>query len=117
MELTWYDITRIHGVLVLDESKAVHQLDLHDLTRAMGVEVVLDIGLGSCDLVQSAISRSGQQSTARTVAVQCDRKAKNARQLLVPSPDKRLNWRRYIIEREAATAGSSHDSASPPSYC
>lgn len=49
VELTWYDITSVHGVLVLDESKAVHQLDLHDLTRAMGVEVVFDIGLGSCD--------------------------------------------------------------------
>ena len=49
VELTWHDITRIHGVLVLDEPEAIHQLDLHDLTGAMGVEVILDIGLGSCD--------------------------------------------------------------------
>lgn len=45
---TWDDITRIHGVLVLDEAEAIHELDLGNLAGAMGVEVVLNIGLGSC---------------------------------------------------------------------
>jgi hypothetical protein len=46
-ELTWHNIPRIHGILVLDEAEAVHELDLCDLTGAMGREVSLDIGLGS----------------------------------------------------------------------
>ena len=41
------DIARIHGVLVLDEAEAIHELDFHDLTGAMGIEVILDIGLSS----------------------------------------------------------------------
>ena len=45
--LTWYHVTRIHGILVLDEAEAIHELDLHDLPGTMGVEVILDIGLGS----------------------------------------------------------------------
>ena len=46
-ELTWDDITGVHGVLVFDETEAIHELDLGDLASAMGVEVVLNIGLGS----------------------------------------------------------------------
>lgn len=34
-------------VFVLDEPEAVHELDLGNLAGAMGVEVVLNIGLGS----------------------------------------------------------------------
>lgn len=41
-------ITGIHGILVLDETEAVHKLDLGDLSGAMGREVSLDIALGSC---------------------------------------------------------------------
>ena len=44
---TRYDISRIHGVFVLDEAEAIHKLNLGDLACAMSVEVVLDIGLGS----------------------------------------------------------------------
>lgn len=47
LRLTWHDITRIHRVFVLNEAKAIHELDLGDLASAMGVEVVLNIGLGS----------------------------------------------------------------------
>lgn len=46
--LTRYDIARIHGVFVLDKAEAIHELNLRDLAGAMGVEVVLNIGLGSC---------------------------------------------------------------------
>lgn len=44
---TGYDVTCVHCIFVLDEAKAVHELDLGDLASAMGVEVVLNIGLGS----------------------------------------------------------------------
>ena len=40
------NIARIHVVFVLDESEAVHELDLGNLAGAMGVEMVLNIGLG-----------------------------------------------------------------------
>jgi hypothetical protein len=40
------NITSVHCVLVLDEAKSVHELDLSDLTSAMRLEVALDICLG-----------------------------------------------------------------------
>lgn len=45
MELTRNDVTRVHGILVLDEAEAVHELDLRDLAGAMGAEVSLDLSL------------------------------------------------------------------------
>ena len=44
---TRHDITCVHSIFVLNKAKAVHKLDLGDLASAMGVEVVLNIGLGS----------------------------------------------------------------------
>ena len=44
--LTGNDVAGVHGVLVLDEAEAVHELDLGDLTGSMAGEVVLNIGLG-----------------------------------------------------------------------
>lgn len=41
------DIARIHRILVLDEAEAIHELDLCDLSGAMGRKVRLDISLGS----------------------------------------------------------------------
>lgn len=46
---TGNDIAGIHSILVFDESKSVHELDLRDLPSAMGVEVSFNIGLGRCD--------------------------------------------------------------------
>lgn len=46
--LTWDDIPGVHGVLVFDKTKPIHELDLGDLTGAMGCKVSLDIGLGCC---------------------------------------------------------------------
>lgn len=43
---TWNHIARIHGILVLNEAKTVHELDLGDLARAMGREVGLHVRLG-----------------------------------------------------------------------
>lgn len=48
VRLTRYNIAGVHGILVLDEAEAVHQLDFRDLTRPMGTEVFLDILLGNC---------------------------------------------------------------------
>lgn len=59
VELTWNDVARVHGILIFDEAKAIHQLDLCDLASAMGTEVSLDIGL--CDL----IGRSGSAWRSR----------------------------------------------------
>ena len=47
MARTRNDIARIHRILVLNKAEAIHELDLGDFTGAMGVEVVLNIGLGS----------------------------------------------------------------------
>ena len=44
---TGHNVTCVHCIFVLDEAEAVHELDLGDLASAMGVEVVLNIGLGS----------------------------------------------------------------------
>lgn len=46
--LTRNDVSRIHGILVLDEAEAIHELDLGDLASAMGSEVAFNIGLGGC---------------------------------------------------------------------
>ena len=44
---TGHDVTCVHRIFVLDKAKAIHKLDLGDLASAMGVEVVLNVGLGS----------------------------------------------------------------------
>ena len=45
--LTWDNIPGVHGILILDETEAIHELDFGDLASAMSGEVRLDIGLGS----------------------------------------------------------------------
>jgi len=45
IRLTRNDVTRIHGVLVLDETKAIHEFDLSDFAGAMGLEVAFDFCL------------------------------------------------------------------------
>jgi hypothetical protein len=47
-EPTRNHIASIHSILVLDETKAIHELDLGDLAGAMSVEVGFDIGFGRC---------------------------------------------------------------------
>lgn len=44
---TWNNIASIHRVFVLDEAKAVHELDFLDSTSSMRTEMILDILL--CD--------------------------------------------------------------------
>ena len=57
--LTRYNITSIHSILVLNETEAIHELDLSDFTSAMRCEVGLNIGLGGCDGVsRSVLDRS-----------------------------------------------------------
>lgn len=64
MTLTRNDVTGIHGVLVLDEAKAVHQLDLGDFTSSMGRKMSLDILLGdwAAREKQSAAIHDGRTS-------------------------------------------------------
>lgn len=45
-KLTWNDIPGVHGVLVLDEAETIHDLDLDNLTSAMGGKMGLDVRLG-----------------------------------------------------------------------
>lgn len=53
-------ISSIHGILVLDESKAVHELDLLDRTGAMGGEMGLNVSLGGYSKISIVtISDSG----------------------------------------------------------
>ena len=60
--LTRNDITGIHGILVFDESEAIHELDLGDLSGAMSVEMGLDISFGSYRVVSKAeLSRISAQ--------------------------------------------------------
>lgn len=42
------DVAGVHGVAVLDEAEAVHELDVEDLAGAMFVKVALDVGSGDC---------------------------------------------------------------------
>lgn len=44
--LTGHNVFCVHRVLVFDETKATHQLDLGDLSRTVGVKVIFDILLG-----------------------------------------------------------------------
>jgi hypothetical protein len=55
--LTRNDVAGIHRVLILDESEAVHQLDLSDLAGSMGLEVSLYVGLGGCGQVSQQSTR------------------------------------------------------------
>lgn len=50
MELTRNNVARIHGILILNEAEAIHELDLRNLAGAMGTEVSLDLGLGDFEL-------------------------------------------------------------------
>ncbi len=45
-ELTRNNILGVHCIFILNEAKAVHQLDLLDGTSAMGGEVLFDVLFG-----------------------------------------------------------------------
>ena len=86
---TRHDITCVHSIFVLNKAKAVHKLDLGDLASAMGVEVVLNIGLGSYSYaVQSANSVElsegpRAQAPAPTAVDQCQGDSVHASQCRV----------------------------------
>jgi hypothetical protein len=48
-------IAGIHSILVFDESEAIHELDLGDLSGAMSVEVGLNISLSSYVMVSDIL--------------------------------------------------------------
>ena len=83
---TRHDIARVHVVFVLDEAEAIHELDLGNLAGAMGVEVVLNIGLGSCSKSgqRCQVSGSGAWSPrARKLQIPIDRRDRNGREAAV----------------------------------
>jgi hypothetical protein len=43
---TWNYVSSIHGIIILDEAEAVHELDLDDLSSAMLGKVGFNVGLG-----------------------------------------------------------------------
>jgi hypothetical protein len=43
---TWYNIFGVHSVFILDEAKAIHELDFLDGTGAMMAEMLLNVGFG-----------------------------------------------------------------------
>jgi hypothetical protein len=47
-ERTRNDVASIHSILIFDETKAIHKLDLGDLASSMSVEVGFDISFGCC---------------------------------------------------------------------
>lgn len=55
--LTRHHITGVHSVFIFNEAKAVHQLDVGNLPRSVGVEVILDILFGNyiARIVMSAV--------------------------------------------------------------
>lgn len=62
--ITRNHISSIHGILILDESKAVHELDLLDCTGAMSGEMGLNVSLGGYDKISIVtISDSASAST------------------------------------------------------
>lgn len=45
-KLTWNDISCIHSIIILNETEAIHELDLNNLSGAMSSEVSFNVGLG-----------------------------------------------------------------------
>ena len=43
---TWHNVARVHRILIFDEAKAVHELDLHDLSSAVSVEMRFNVRFG-----------------------------------------------------------------------
>jgi hypothetical protein len=68
--LTRNDVAGIHSILVLDETEAVHQLDLSDLSGTMGIEVGFDICLGRC--IRKNASVYGRASYQLRASQLCD---------------------------------------------
>jgi len=75
MGLTGHHITRIHGVFVLKEAKAIHQFDLGDLAR-MGGKVRLNVRLGNCgyDRLASSVETRQNPSQQEDTSGQCSRR-------------------------------------------
>lgn len=62
---TRHHILGVHGILVLQEAKALHKFDLCDLASTMRVKMVLDVGLGSYMGTVQSVSVPASMSDAR----------------------------------------------------
>ncbi len=58
--LTRNDVTRIHWIVVLEETKAVHEFDLSNVSSSMAFEVLLDVFLGdwAMDRMSAAVQHT-----------------------------------------------------------
>ena len=116
--LTRDDITGIHGVLVFDEAKAVHQLYLGDFSSAMSRKVGLNIGLGSCRQRVSWIARSDRVTSLWTIAREVPQVQPGGRYLRhvavgsvesnggIPESQDGKGWKTRVL---VGSPGQSHD--------
>lgn len=72
MGLTGDDIPRVHGILVFEEAKSVHELDLCNLAGAMGGKVICDILFSGCDTFQSVLCHPEKHNSEAPVMVERD---------------------------------------------
>lgn len=68
MRLTRHNIPGVHSILVLDEAKAIHQLDFGDGARGF-LEMVLNVLLGYCSDGEAEISRVLSNTDPRSPGV------------------------------------------------
>lgn len=68
VRLTGHNIPGVHGILVLDEAKAIHQLDFGECARCI-LEVVLNVLLGYCSDGEAEVSRVLSNTDPRSPGV------------------------------------------------
>lgn len=95
-------ISGIHGILVLDESKAVHELDLLDCTGAMSGEMGLNVSLGGYDKI--SIVRISDSASMRGSCCSCS-------EIIVAEDGNVCSYHR------AGGCPSRASWRTPPSYC
>ena len=98
--LTWNNVSRIHGVFVLDEAEAIHELNLGNLARAMSVEVILNIGLGSYNHGPVSDARSPRMSAPSPASL--DSRIRNTANegTFSASPKSEAARRSYVLMRQ-----------------
>jgi len=42
-QLTWNDVLRVHGIIILNEAKPIHELNFGDVPSPVGLEMLLDL--------------------------------------------------------------------------
>ena len=71
---TGHDVLSISGIVVLNETEAVHDLDLGDLVLSEIIKEVLNLGLGSCSGIQSVHCSESTWHAVRSWSVEMQRR-------------------------------------------